>query len=177
MEYFQECLVGFQEAEESYALHITFLQYVPYYKPPTAPDEGSSSSNHSNNEKPKKGLGELTSEIPRPETRLNASLHHTAKLFCFLLPFTHNLMHDYASALEPLSESTDLLNQRLIALLRLRSVGVGLGKPNCRTETPLSKLQVSLAVPEIHPCVRPPLSPDIHPRLSGWEGPELKLSS
>ncbi len=125
----------------------------------------------------KKGLGELTSEIPRPETRLNASLHHTAKLFCFLLPFTHNLMHDYASALEPLSESTDLLNQRLIALLRLRSVGVGLGKPNCRTETPLSKLQVSLAVPEIHPCVRPPLSPDIHPRLSGWEGPELKLSS
>lgn len=86
-------------------------------------------------------------------------------------------MHDYAPAHEPLSESTDLLNQRLIALLRLWSVGVGLGKPNCRTETPLSELQVSLADPEIHPCARPPLFPDIHPRLSGWEGPELRLSS
>lgn len=86
-------------------------------------------------------------------------------------------MHDYAPVLKPLSESMSLLNQRLIALLRLRSVGVGLGKPDCTTKTPLSELQVSLAVPEIHPCARPPLSPDSHPRLSGREGPELRLSS
>lgn len=97
--------------------------------------------------------------------------------FAFFFPFTHNPMHDYAPVLKPLSESMSLLNQRLIALLRLRSVGVGLGKPDCTTKTPLSELQVSLAVPEIHPCARPPLSPDSHPRLSGREGPELRLSS
>lgn len=28
LEYFQERLVGFQETEESYALHIKFLQYI-----------------------------------------------------------------------------------------------------------------------------------------------------
>lgn len=171
--------IGFQEAEESYALHITFLQYMSHITNPQRhrmkahlPQTIATMRNR------KKGLGAPTSEILRPETRLNASLHHSAKSFLLSFSlFTRNPMHDFALEPEPLSESMALFNQRLIALLRLRSVGVGLGKPDCTTKTPLSELQVSLAVPEIHPCARPPLSPDIHPRLSGWEGLELRLSS
>lgn len=88
LDYFQERLVGFQEAEESYALHITFLQYMSHITNPQRhrmkahlPQTIATINNR------KKGLGALTSEIPRPETRLNASLHHTAKSFCFLFPF------------------------------------------------------------------------------------------
>lgn len=95
LEHFQKCLVGFQEAKESYALHITFLQYVPYSKPPTAPDEASSSSCHSNNDKPKKGIG--STNIRDFHDRKHDSMQACITLpnhFAFFFPFTHNLLHD-----------------------------------------------------------------------------------
>lgn len=92
LEYFQECLVGFQEAEESYALHITFLQYVPYYKPPTASDEGSSSSNHSNNEKPKKGIGRANIRDSATGNTTQCKLASRCQIISLSFPF-HSQSH------------------------------------------------------------------------------------
>lgn len=58
LDYFQECLVGCQEAEESYALHITFLQYMSHITNPQRQRmKAHLPQTIATMRKPKKGIG------------------------------------------------------------------------------------------------------------------------